>query len=73
MERQAENTALRNATSPTGSENTDWMKTEAKYQVTMRIIRNWLDGGIITKEEFTIIDTKMKAKYRPKIGSLLFG
>lgn len=73
MERQEGNTVLQNVTSQTASENTDWMKAEAKYQVTMRIIRNWLDSGIITKEEFTIIDTKMQAKYRPKIGSLLFG
>lgn len=38
----------------------------------MRIIRNWLEDGLITEKEFTIIDTKMKEKYHPKIGSLLF-
>lgn len=70
MENARENTVPRNATSPTDS---DWMRREAKYQVTMRMIRKWLDSGIISKEEYAEIDTKMTAKYRPKIGSLLLG
>lgn len=49
------------------------MKREAKYQVTMRMIRKWLESGLISEKEYAEIDTKMTAKYRPKIGSLLLG
>lgn len=72
MERETENTVLLNATSQTASENIDWMKDEAKYQVTVAVFLRWLQNGIITKKEFGVIETKMRAKYHPKIGSLLF-
>lgn len=72
MGREIENTVRRNAILQTASENIDWMKDEAKYQVTMNVFRGWLQNGIITKKEFGVIETKMRAKYHPKIGSLLF-
>lgn len=45
-------------------------KIEATYQMSMVIFKKWLREGLLTKEEFTIIDTKMKNQYTPKIGSL---
>lgn len=46
------------------------MQMEKLYQTTMLILRDWLEQGLITEEEYAIIDTKMKAKYRPIIGTL---
>lgn len=46
------------------------MLREKLYQTTMLIIRSWLKEGLITEDEYVIIDTKMKAKYRPIIGTL---
>lgn len=41
------------------------------YQTSMSFFRKWLSDGLITKEEYAIIDTKMNEKYRPIIGTLL--
>jgi hypothetical protein len=46
------------------------MKQEKLYQITMSIAKKMLDDGLITKEEYTIIDTKMQEKYQPTLGTL---
>lgn len=46
------------------------MKQEKLYQITMSIAKKMLDDGLITKEEYTIIDTKMQEKYQPTFGTL---
>jgi hypothetical protein len=45
-------------------------KHEAGYQMSMTVFKKWLSEGLLTEEEFTVIDTKLKRKYEPKIGSL---
>ena len=43
---------------------------EKNYQAIMALARNMLGKGIITESEYTIIDTKMKEKYHPFLGSI---
>lgn len=46
------------------------MKMEKLYQITMSMAKRMLDDGLISKEEYAIIDTEMKEKYRPTLGTL---
>lgn len=46
------------------------MRREKLYQITMSIAKRMLADGLISKEEYTIIDTKMKEKYQPTLGTL---
>lgn len=46
------------------------MKREKLYQITMSMAKRMLDDGLISKEEYAIIDTEMKEKYRPTLGTL---
>lgn len=43
---------------------------ERLYQLTMATFKTLLVRGTITADEYTIIDTKMRAKYSPLLGSL---
>jgi hypothetical protein len=43
---------------------------ERLYQATLAIARTMLQRGLITVDEFTVIDTKMREKYRPLLGGL---
>lgn len=45
-------------------------QNEIMYQVTMSIFRNMVKNGLLTKEEYSVIDTKMQEKYKPKFGTL---
>ena len=63
------------ATSQTGSEsvmplNDDQFEREKLYQATMSMFRSMLKSGLITKEQYAIIDTKMLQKYQPLLGTL---
>ena len=62
------------AISPTDSEvagmSKEQMKREKLYQITMSMAKRMLDDGLISKEEYAIIDTEMKEKYRPTLGTL---
>lgn len=71
MENGQENTVHRNATSPGDLANPETMRHEVMYQASMHFFRKWLSDGLITKEEYAIIDTKMNEKYHPIIGTLL--
>ncbi|WP_154645719.1 SHOCT domain-containing protein [Parascardovia denticolens] len=44
---------------------------EKLYQASMEMFKKMLDQDLITEEEYAVIDTKMKEKYRPIIGTLL--
>ena len=75
METRTENTAPMSATSQTGSEsvmpvNDDQFEREKLYQATMSMFRSMLKNGLITKEQYAIIDTKMLQKYQPLLGTL---
>lgn len=67
-------TALMSATSRTGLEvigmTDDQFQREALYQATMSMFRAMLRSRLITEEQYTVIDTKMKEKYSPIIGTL---
>lgn len=62
------------ATSSTDSEvaamSKEQMRREKLYQITMSIAKRMLADGLISKKEYTIIDTKMKEKYQPTLGTL---
>ena len=45
-------------------------QNEIMYQVTMSLFRQMLRDGLLTKEEYSVIDTKMKEKYKPDFGIL---
>ena len=45
-------------------------RREKLYQITMNIAKRMLADGLISKEEYAIIDTKMKEKYQPTLGTL---
>lgn len=63
------------ATSQTASEavmamNEDQFEREKLYQTTMNMFRSMLKKGLITEEQYAIIDTKMLQKYQPLLGTL---
>lgn len=75
MEMRTENTAPTSATSQTASEavmvmNEDQFEREKLYQATMNMFRSMLKKGLITEEQYTIINTKMLQKYQPLLGTL---
>ena len=75
METRTENTAPMSATSQTASEvvmamNEDQFEREKLYQATMNMFRSMLKKGLITEEQYAIIDTKMLQKYQPLLGTL---
>ena len=43
---------------------------EKLYQATMNVFDGMLKKGLITEEQYAIIDTKMLEKYRPLLGTL---
>ena len=47
-------------------------RNERLYQTTMSRVKNLLNQGLISKEEYRQIDTNFREKYRPSLGSLLF-
>lgn len=75
MEMPTENTAPMSATSQTASEavmtvTEDQFEREKLYQATMNMFRSMLKKGLITEEQYSIIDTKMLQKYQPLLGTL---
>ncbi|MGI6736685.1 MAG: SHOCT domain-containing protein [Anaerovoracaceae bacterium] len=51
--------------------NDEQFEREKLYQASMEMFHTMLDHGLITEEEYAFIDTKMREKYRPIIGTLL--
>ena len=45
-------------------------EAELHYQTIMATVRKMLENGIIDETDYTIIDTKMKEKYHPFLGSI---
>lgn len=48
----------------------EMFKNEKLYQSTMSVVRNMLNNGFITAEEYTLIDAIMLEKYKPALGTL---
>jgi hypothetical protein len=50
--------------------NEDQFEREKLYQATMNMFQGMLKAGVITEEQYAIIDTKMLEKYRPLLCTL---
>ena len=50
--------------------NNNQFTSELKYQSVMSLIRKMLEEGLIDDADYIIIDTNMKEKYQPFLGSL---
>ena len=45
-------------------------QNEITYLLTMKLFKKMFENELISAEEYDEINTKMQAKYRPKIGDL---
>ena len=43
---------------------------EKRYQASMNMFQTMLKNGLITEEQYTIINTHMLQKYQPLLGTL---
>ena len=50
--------------------NNNQFTSELKYQSVMSVVRKMLEEGLLDETDYTIIDTNMKEKYQPFLGSL---
>lgn len=44
---------------------------ELQYQTAISIAKNLHSQGLLTEEEYAIIDTKLQAEFEPSLGTLL--
>ena len=44
---------------------------EMNYLTALSIVKNLRDKGLITAEEYAVIDTKLRADFSPSLGTLL--
>ena len=44
---------------------------ELQYQIAVSIAKELLSQGLLTKEEFAVINTKLKNDFKPTLGTLL--
>ncbi len=48
-------------------------RAEKMYRISLSVAKSMLEKGIISKEEYSEIDTILLEKYRPTLGTLLAG
>jgi len=48
-------------------------RAELQYQTAVSIAKNLLGQGLLTEEEYAVIDTKLRADFEPTLGTLLSG
>lgn len=70
-----ENTALTSATFVTATKvvitmNDEQFNRELRYQASMNFFTAMLEKGLISREQYDVIDTKMLEKYQPLLGTL---
>ena len=75
MAMQTENIVPMAAISQTASKavidvNDEQFEREKLYQASMSMFRVMRENGLITEEQYALIDTKMLQKYRPLLGTL---
>ena len=46
-------------------------EAEKDYQASIHLAKILLQKGLLTADEYAIIDTKLREKYRPLFGTLL--
>lgn len=44
---------------------------ELQYQTAVSIAKNLLKQGLLTEDEYAVIDTKLMADFKPTLGTLL--
>lgn len=49
---------------------TEQLKREMNYRASMAMVKSMLNKGLVTKQEYRVIDTKLTKKYEPVLGSL---
>jgi hypothetical protein len=50
--------------------NDEQFEREKLYQASMSMFRAMRENGLITEEQYALIDTKMLQKYQPLLGTL---
>lgn len=48
-------------------------RAEKMYRISLSVAKSMLEKGVISKEEYSEIDTILLEKYRPSLGTLLAG
>lgn len=48
-------------------------RAEKMYRISLSVAKSMLEKGVISKEEYSEIDTILLEKYRPTLGTLLAG
>lgn len=48
-------------------------RAEKLYQMSLSLAESMLEKGVLSREEFSEIDTMLLQKYRPVLGTLLAG
>lgn len=46
-------------------------QAEKRYQVAISIAKTLLEKGLLTQEEYAVIDTNLLEKFQPALGTLL--
>lgn len=46
-------------------------RAELQYQTAVSIAKKLLGQGLLTEEEYAVIDTKLRADFEPALGTLL--
>jgi len=50
--------------------NAEQFEAEKRYMLALRFAYTLKKKGLLTEEEYAVIDTKLLEKYRPKFGTL---
>jgi len=48
----------------------DQFTAEKQYQASLLLAKNLREKGLLTEEEYTVIDTILLEKYKPSLGTL---
>ena len=73
---QKENTALTPAISQTATKavtgmSEDKFRSEMSYLAALSIAKNLREKGLLSEEEYAVIDTNLRAEFSPSLGTLL--
>ena len=76
MAMQKENTALTPAISQTATKavtgmSEDKFRSEMSYLAALSIAKNLREKGLLSEEEYAVIDTNLRAEFSPSLGTLL--
>ena len=47
-------------------------RAEKQYQASLLLAKSLREKGLLTEEEYTVIDTILLEKYKPSLGTLFF-